>query len=214
MSRGKNEESMRETEYKDRLILALRKKYAEKLSELESVGENILIEGKRIALHREWLLGEKCSVLLPEILKDMGIVEASARYRRNNRPQIIKAEVNGDAALTFSLVPIKGSGLDAMDSMEKLQKIREDTKKIWKQNVFYDEGKVQAGQLEIAWMDLKAFCLNGSLYSLIFLFDIQEEIVLGNFHCGFRRYDVWKPIILKLLTTLQIQEENYERLSD
>lgn len=56
-------------------------------------------------------------------------------------------------------------------------------------------------------MDLKAYCLDGNLYSMIFLFRAQGQTVLGNFHCNFPRYDVWKPAVLKLLATVQVRQE-------
>ena len=59
----------------------------------------------------------------------------------------------------------------------------------------------------VAWMDLKAYCLDGNLYSMIFLFRAQGQTVLGNFHCNFPRYDVWKPAVLKLLATVQVRQE-------
>ena len=88
--------------------------------------------------------------------------------------------------------------------LKRLKKIQDDMKKIWKQNVFYDMGEVYADMLPVAWMDFKSFCLNGSLYNLLFLFDFEERTVLGNFHCVFSEYDIWKPVVLKLLTTIQI----------
>lgn len=209
---------MREEEYGDKVILALRQKCAEIQWESQSIGEGIRMGGRERAVHREWLFGGKCSLLLPDTFTDMDEIDAAARYRNGSRPQIIKAEQNGDGALTFSLLPREEregkAGTAAM-----LEDIRGNMSKIWKQAVFYDRGEVQAGERKIPWMDLKTFCLNGALYSLIFLFDAGEDVAMGNFHCSFQRYDIWKPVILKLLTTLEVttlevEEKNHERLSD
>lgn len=86
------------------------------------------------------------------------------------------------------------------------KRLRGDMKKVWKQNVFYDMGKVTADGHTVAWMDFKAFCMDGSIYSLLFLFQAGNQMILGNFHCSFVQYDIWKPVILKLLTTIQIYE--------
>lgn len=200
---------MWETEYKDKIILALKQKYRQKQSENQDISENVWIGVNNVPLHWELLFDGKCSMMLPDTLVEMPWKRVIVRYRSQNRPQIIKAEINGDAAVTFSLLDAE----DGENISDQLLKIRRDMQKLWKQNVFYDVGKLSAQESEVAWMDLKAFCLNGSIYSLIFLWEIKEGLVLGNFHCSFPRYDIWKPIILKLLTTIRIGGE-HERLFD
>ena len=44
-----------------------------------------------------------------------------------------------------------------------------------------------------------------SFYSLLFMFQAQAQSVLGNFHCSFQIYDIWKPVIIKILTTIQAE---------
>ena len=44
-----------------------------------------------------------------------------------------------------------------------------------------------------------------SFYSLLFMFQAQAQSVLGNFHCSFQIYDIWKSVIIKLLTTIQAE---------
>lgn len=194
---------MLEAEYKDKIILALRRKYIQKQAETQDIRSSIWIGTKKEPLHRERLFQEKCSMLLPECLTDMREAEVAARYRSINRPQIIKAQKHGDAVLTFSLVTMEEYG-EKSGITDRMTGLRQDMKKLWKQNVFYDTGTVQAGELEIPWMDMKGFCLNGSFYCLMFLFQIEEDMVLGNFHCGFPQYDIWKPVMLKLLTTIKV----------
>ena len=193
---------MLEAEYKDKIILALRQKYVQKQAETQDIGSSIWLGTKKEQLRMEWLFQEKCSMLLPECLTDMGEAEAAARYRSVNRPQIIKAQKHGYAVLTFSLITMEECG-EKLKVTDRLVRLRQDMKKLWKQNVFYDTGIVQAGELDIPWMDMRGFCLNGSFYSLMFLWEIDEDVVLGNFHCGFLQYDIWKPVMLKLLTTIK-----------
>ena len=64
--------------------------------------------------------------------------------------------------------------------------------------------RTDADGIPVAWMDCKAYCLDGNLYSLVFLFRAQEQTVLGNFHCSFPHYDVRKPAVLKLLATVRV----------
>lgn len=197
---------MQETEYMDRLILALRKKYKEGQSAQDAIGENISIGMHKVALYKESLFNGICSILLPENLRDMPYPEVTIKYPDINRPQVIKTNQNGNASITFSTLPIENAGSNE-GALEKLKKIRCDMKKVWKQNVFYDMGEVQAQELTVAWMDFRAFTLTESLYCMIFIFKPEEEMILGNFHCGLSEYDIWKPAVLKLLTTIRTKRQ-------
>lgn len=190
-----------EAEYKDEMILALRKKYIEKQSEELPAGAEIKVGTGTIPLQRESIFEGKCSMRLPENIREMPLPLRAVKYRSKNRPQIIKTDQEGDASFTFSVLPPDNS---KEDLQERLRHIRDDMKQVWKQNVFYDEGEVHADAGTVMWMDFRSYCLNGSLYSMIFLFEMEDKIVLGNFHCSFAKYDTWKPMVLKLLTTIQV----------
>lgn len=204
---------MGKTEYADKIILALREKFREKQEEQLVADKDIIIGGKKIALHREILFDGKCSILLPEMMMDMDYVSKMVRYRSQNRPQIIKTDYESGATITFSL--LSGDDISESDNLSFiLEKMRSDIKKIWKQNVFYDEGKILADGLYVVWMDFKAFCLDGSLYVMLFIFHTETQTVLGNFNCSFSQYDIWKAAVLKLLATVQRGGKHNERKSD
>lgn len=194
---------MEKTEYSDRVILALREKYKEKQSELLPVEKEIIIRGKRMALYQALLIGGKFSILLPEIMVDMDEASRIVRYRSLNSPQTIKTDYDSGASLTFSELSITDKTREE-EPAKQLEKLRSDIKKVWKQNVFYDQGEITADVGPVAWMDFRAFCLDDSLYAMFFLFQTDEQLLLGNFHCSFSQYDIWKPVMLKLLTTIRI----------
>ena len=196
---------MNEVEYADRIILALREKCKEQQSGQTDTETVITIGLSQQELYREEMFEQRCSILLPVILTDMDSSMIRAKYPNNNRPQIIKTDQDNDATIMFSLMPLQEAE-KPVDIMMYMRNLRIDMKKIWKQNVFYDLGKTMAGGDMIGWMDFKAFCMDGSIYCMLFLFQAGEQMILGNFHCSFIQYDIWKPVILKLLTTIQIYE--------
>ena len=200
---------IRENEYIDTQILALRSKYHEIQSENQPVGNEIQIGTDRAALYKADLFDGACSIMLPETMTDMGAADREVIYQNRNRPQIIKADRESGAAITFSMLPQTG-GEEQRQVSEQMAVIRSDMKKIWKQNVFYDTGEVMAENTPVAWMDFKAYCLDGNLYSLLFMFQTQAQTVLGNFHCSFPIYDIWKPLVLKLLTTIQAENTSIQ----
>ena len=201
--------NIRENEYIDTQILALRSKYHEIQSENQPVGNEIQIGTDRAALYKADLFDGACSIMLPETMTDMGAADREVIYQNRNRPQIIKADRERGAAITFSMLPQTG-GEEQRQVSEQMAVIRSDMKKIWKQNVFYDTGEVMAENTPVAWMDFKAYCLDGNLYSLLFMFQTQAQTVLGNFHCSFPIYDIWKPLVLKLLTTIQAESTSIQ----
>ena len=200
---------IRENEYIDIQILALRSKYHEIQSENQPVGNEIQIGTDRAALYKADLFDGACSIMLPETMTDMGAADREVIYQNRNRPQIIKADRESGAAITFSMLPQTGEE-EQRHVSEQMAVIRNDMKKIWKQNVFYDIGEVVAENTPVAWMDFKAYCLDGNLYSLLFMFQTQAQTVLGNFHCSFPIYDIWKPLVLKLLTTIQAESTSIQ----
>ena len=197
---------MQEEEYGDRTILALKGKYREILEERKPPGKEILAGGKKVPLYKEYLFGGKCSMLLPETLADMDARERVVKYRMRNRPPVIKTDRDGDATMAFSLLPLP-DGEEPKGVRERLGCIRGSMAKVWKQNVFYDTGEAEAGGTVVAWMDFRACCLDGDLYGLLFLFRAAGGDVLGNFHCSFPLYGMWKPAVLKLLETVNVQEK-------
>ena len=200
---------IRKNEYIDTQILALRSKYHEIQSENQPVGNEIQIGTDRAALYKADLFDGACSIMLPETMTDMGAADREVIYQNRNRPQIIKADRESGAAITFSMLPQTG-GEEQRQVSEQMVVIRNDMRKIWKQNVFYDIGEVMAENTPVAWMDFKAYCLDGNLYSLLFMFQTQAQTVLGNFHCSFPIYDIWKPLVLKLLTTIQAESTSIQ----
>lgn len=194
---------MEKAEYSDAIILALRARYQKANATADPVGDSIYIGSIQSAVRRVSLLEKKCSMLLPESMEDMPEWERKIQYRNKNRPPVIK--VAPDRTATFTLGWIEE--ITGESVKDRLEKIRRDMKKVWRQNVFYDSGIVQTEEFPVAWMDFKAFCMNGNFYGMVFLFEIGTRVFIGNFHCSFAQYDIWKPVMLKLFTTILSEEE-------
>ena len=108
------------------------------------------------------------------------ILELRRKYRREHRyakyrsltyPEVVMTDENADATFTFSFA---GQATEGEEPEQRMERLRADMQKVWKQAVFYDTGVVMAGDIPVPWMDCKTFCLNGSLYCLLLLFKLQE----------------------------------------
>ena len=197
----------RRPEFIDSTIIALKEKCKERQVTYQQTEGSVLIASDKISLHRELLFGGNFSMMLPDTMRDMDSVDRIIKYRNQSRPKVIKTDFQADVTISFNL--LQAENVDETENVDvQMQKIRDDLRKIFKQNVFYDIGEVMTGEISIAWMDYRSFCIDGSLYNLLFLVQIEGEMLLGHFHCSFLRYDVWKPVILKLLETVQVDIRN------
>ncbi len=190
--------------YTDELILELRRKYRQAQLDTQERAEQGLQEVS--------LYDGLCTIGLPVSMYDMEPWKRSVKYRGRTQPDVVITDENADATFTFSYA---GQMAEGEKPEQRLENLRADMQKVWKQAVFYDTGMVMAGDLPVPWMDCKTFCLDCSLYCLLFLFELQGELVLGNFHCSFPQYDKWKPVVLEVLETIETKGgRNDERLSD
>lgn len=195
-------------EYPDKTILELRKLYRETAGENRPTEDEIWLGGSPVAVSRVELFQGKCSMVLPEIMEDMPAFERTVRYRNKNRPPVIKAVSDRTAAFTLDFY--REEEKREMPVSERLFAIQKDMEKVYKQNVFYDAGILKAEDFPVAWMDYRAFGAGGSFYVMTFLFETGGEIFIGNFHCSFKKYDIWKPVWKTLLATIKSSVEKEE----
>jgi len=141
-----------------------------------------------------------CTIMLPAYMHEMERRNRFAKYRSLTRPDVVITDKDADAAFTFSRA---GQAAETGEPEQRMEKLRADMQKVWKRAVFYDMGMVMAGEIPVPWMDCKTFCLDGGLYCLLFLIEIQGQLILGNFHCSFPQYDKWKPMVLRALATIK-----------
>ena len=193
---------MKQDNYQDRLILALRRKYKQEQSDIPV--------RERKGFKEHILYGGLCKVMLPAHMQDMEPKDRLVKYRTALCPDVAITDGNADATFSFSSA---GQAAETENTEQRMEKLREDMQKVWKQAVFYDKGTVRAGEIPDPWMDCRTFCLDTSLYCLLFLFAVQGRLILGNFHCRFPEYDRWKPVVLGVLETIE-EGGGHERLSD
>ncbi len=178
----------------DQLILELRRKYRQEQPDAQAREQQGFQEVS--------LYDGLCTIMLPANLHDMKREHRYAKYRSLIHPDVVMTDENADATFTFSLA---GQAAEGEKTEQRMENLRADMHKVWKQAVFYDTGIVMTGDMKVPWMDCKTFCLDGSLYCLLFLFELPGQLILGNFHCSFPQYDRWKPMVLRVLETIEKQ---------
>lgn len=196
-----------ETKHVDRTILLLKRKLQE-----DDRGDEWRLGSKPVTVRPEQI-GAGITMLMPELFHDMDKIKAQTIYPRKNRPKVIKTNQNNTVTVTFQVTgQERPAEIMAADVCHYLVKTKP-------QYVFYERDKRQGKQTDIFWFDFKGFGIDRMFYCLIFICDIGKWNVTGNFHCDFKDYVNWKPLILKLVQTISVDgsmetEEKDERLSN
>lgn len=154
-------------------------------------------------------IGDNICFLIPA-----GFVEASdeyirARYYSQNRPKRILKEKCGESNLMFQLVEKEPNDI-SMAMMLARRAIRGNDCTV----TVYEEKTLVKSNYVCVWMDYKNFAGSECIYNLLFIIDIGEKRVFGAFNCLFEKYDLWKPIVLKILDSVMVEEKDNERISD
>lgn len=189
--------------YDEILIKARREAKKERYNSLETgmyAGEELITFQKR------QLFDNRCSIYLPESFTEMQSEWKKIKYPYENRPQIIFMDESGSVNLAFSLLKPDIEPIDLSETRDSFMIV---LKKMNSSNVFLDKGDVEAMNVSCAWCEMRGQNLDGSIYNLIFLCEINHKLLLGNFSCLNEERTNWKGIVFKLIQSI-CEEELYE----
>lgn len=127
-----------------------------------------------------------------------------------NRPELVLINPSAHSGLTFqtAILEKKTYVLDLYHEREKMIQI---LKRADEKNVFYDQGNI-SGNVPMVWFDYKSFASDERVYNMMFLILSDRKMMVGTFYCIFKDYDKWRPVILRMLETIQTEEEECERI--
>lgn len=180
----------------DFLLIHYKKKFDKKLKQKINLTEE---------MWKEQDFGMGFSVQIPREFEQADKESASAVFWSERRPMIILTTLKREEGFTFQFLDDEIAEATLLDCRESLQQLIE---KVDERCVFYNAGE-EAGAV---WFDYKSFAKNEAVYNLVFLFQSDGRKVLGTFFCIFEAYDKWKPMVLKMLGTVNTKGKNDERL--
>lgn len=191
-------EKREKMEYIDEKILELRKKA--KMEEYKNLEQGIYVKEELLEFKRIELFDKKMSIMLPTTFLDMPSSLAKIKYPSEQRPQIIKTNLNTDVNFTFSLynIPIKSG-----ETKEAAKQFQMTIKKINPANIFYELVEEPLGETFISWFDFKSFAIDECLYNLMYVTPIEGHILHGVFNCFYRDAIEWKDCVHKVLLSIQ-----------
>ncbi len=146
------------------------------------------------------LFDNHLALYLPDTFTDMPEEYRRIKYPSEDRPQILKSNIKGDVVFSFQLVD---QSLQASELEMTMERFRRILKKAQPFNLFFDSGFVREPDVNVAWMDYKAYGVDQPLYQLLYTLPAGGRMLLGMFHCPYYTAKGWKPIVKAVLGTIK-----------
>lgn len=131
------------------------------------------------------------------------------KYFFQNHPQIVLKDRHGESNLLFQTM--NSNCMDIVDALNLAQEaIRDSDSTV----IVYDVERINDLNYAVAWFDCKYFAGRENVYSLTFIIDFEGKRIFGSFTCLFENYYIWKPIVLRMVRSVERMEEVNERVLD
>lgn len=194
------ERNKKKTAFQDEFIIQKRRE-TEKQNYM-SVQSGMYAGNEFITFSENKLFDGCLAIYLPDTFADMPEEYRRVKYPSEDRPQILKSNIKGDAAFSFQLVDqsLQASELEA--TMERFCRV---LKRAQPFNLFFDSGLVKGHDvdMDIAWMDYKAYGVDQPIYQLLYTLPAGGRMMMGMFHCPFYAAKGWKPVAKAVLGTIR-----------
>lgn len=164
------------------------------------INEGISVHGQFYEFEKVELLNGNMSIMLPKDFVEMPIRMKKIKYPSNDRPQIIKTDLNGQVDFTFNYLELTMKE----EQLEKIvQQMKMMTKKLMPQYTFGEDyfGNTQSG----AYYGYEYMCnvLDGKLYTYVYGTCINERFMQGGFSCLIQDKNLWKEAVLQVCQSIQ-----------
>lgn len=141
-------------------------------------------------------------IRIPNKFEEAKSSDAADIFWSENRPTVIFLTKKKNEGITFQTLKKEELGIDISIYCKK---IRDAIDQMDDRTVFYEQG-VTGETDRIHWLEYKAFAANERIYRFVFWFQAKDKIVMGTFFCLFKNYNIWKPIVFEMLSTIRMEE--------
>lgn len=183
-------------EYLDEEILELRNKNKKAIT----LEDNIDIKGEPIEFEECKLFDESMEIMLPKTFVNMPMKIAKIKYPSENRPQIIKTNLEGSINFAFNMFkqPVKAEELgDVAKTFEDI------IKKVNPANVFYDKATEDIGNTKVSFFDFKGYAIDTQIYYIYYVTSIGGNLLHGIFSCPIADMEEYKGIAFMVMRSIK-----------
>lgn len=182
--------------------------YAMALMEAEDRNEDIpndinngyvVIEDNSIPFNERVIIEKRLYMIIPADFELMPIEIAEIKYPNEGRPDIIFSNEDGSININFKLIEDKLKARDVKTVKDLLQ--QEMVEKNTECKMV--SSAVIEGDTRIGYFDFISPAFDGDIYNLMFLFPLDEQIVLGSFNCMHFDMAGWLEIAVQMLRSIR-----------
>ena len=185
----------------DLQILFLKKQRERLESEAHFVNGAAVIQDEYYSFRPVKLIDDRVQIKLPSDFSELPKHLIAARYPASNRPSIVLSSNSRKEYFVFSRASSeRKSCSEAADAIQKAMRACAP------QNVIYECGALDAENVRIHWLEYRSFTLRDCLYNVLFLFGLDEELVIGSFQCAFKEFLEWKAYAFLMIGSIQLLE--------
>ena len=186
----------------DKIFLQLQKE----LEKIKQETEESADQSKKL----KWFSSLGIALEIPDGFFEVDKEKAASVYYSKNRPDLVFINPSAHSGLTFQTASLEKKTF-VLDLYHEREQMIQILKRADEKNVFYDQGNV-TGNVPMVWFDYKSFAADERVYNMMFLILSDRKMMVGTFYCIFKDYDKWRPVILRMLETIQTEEEECERI--
>lgn len=169
--------------------------------------EGIYILEENVEFVRIDLFDNRLNMMVPKKFFDMPLNIAKLKYPTEQRPQIIKTNENYDINLTFSLLNVELKNENVYEVRDGLKNILQN---IQPSIVVQELGGLKRVNFDIAWFDFKSPAADAPLYNIMYCISLDNQLMQGVFNCPYVLKELWNPVFLQLLNSIQISKNGQE----
>ena len=166
-----------------------------------SIYSEVYVKGDKYHFCEQLYFDNAISIWLPEHFIELPDQIKKLKYPGDGRPQVIRTIPAGGVDFGINLLPLEGSDLMTEEFGNQMYQF---TKNLRPAEIYYDK-KLEVNEKngrKISWFDYISHGIDAKLYNLIGTTYAAGKVVNFVFNCIAQDMEVWKPIVLEVLFSL------------
>lgn len=190
------------TNYDDEEIVALLNKY--KKESIGNVYDGIKIKGDLYHFHEYKFWDGQVNIMIPLRFIDMPEEIIKVKYGHMPKTDILMCSRDYNIDIMMSLTEER---LGDDEIKKTIDNQIELIKAIQPAYEIYEKSIEDNGFVKVGWFDYRASAMDIGLYCMSFIFQANGRMVIGKFTCNIYKAESWKPVILKMLFSINNTEK-------
>jgi len=167
-----------------------------------NIYDGITIDDKEYAFEEMIFFDGRLKIHLPTEFVNMSTNSSLMNYQSGEHSPIVKTNDFRNVNITLNLIPN-----NICD--DQIAKAKDDIKIILKRQnpsyFFFKEGVEIIGDKPVGFFEFKSPTMDASMFNLIFLAELDRNIMMGTFNCSYSDFRQWHPVAWQIMRSLKIK---------